>query len=114
MGDAASSLTSHHVPPDYLVRSDFWFLDGNIVILAGKAVFKVHRGQLERHSDVFNGLFSMPQPTEQGLIDDCVYMELPDDPSDVFYFLSALYDGLCVEFPLSRGFMWLTLRDEYT
>ena len=108
MDDAANSPTPHHVPPDCLVRSDFWFLDGNIVILAGKAIFKVHRGQLERHSDVFNGLFSIPQPTGQELIDDCVYMELPDDPSDVFYFLGALYDGLCVKLPLSIGFSRLT------
>ena len=31
---------------------------------------------------------------EQDLIDGCSYVELPDCSSDVFYFLSALYDGL--------------------
>lgn len=80
-----------------LVRSDFWFQDGNIVIIAGSAAFKVHRGQLERHSEVFSDLFSIPQPKEQELIDGCSYVELQDCPSDVFYFLSALYDGLCVK-----------------
>lgn len=79
-----------------LIRSDFWFLDGNIVIIAGQAAFKVHRGQLERHSEVFNGLFSVPQPAEQDLLDGCLWVELHDRPSDVFYFLSALYDGLYV------------------
>lgn len=84
-----------------LVRSDFWFLDGNIIIIAGQAAFKVHRGQLERHSDIFNGLFSIPQPQELDLFDGCLYVELHDSPSDVFYFLSALYDGLYVH--LSPG-----------
>ncbi|KAJ3515569.1 hypothetical protein NLJ89_g1673 [Agrocybe chaxingu] len=77
-----------------LIRTDFWFCDGNIVIVAGRAAFKVHRGQLERHSEVFSDLFSMPQPKDQELVDDCGVVELQDCPSDVFYFLSALYDGL--------------------
>ena len=90
--------------PGSLVRSDFWFHDGNIVIIAGSAAFKVHRGQLERHSEIFNDLFSIPQPMEQDLIDGCSYVELPDCPSDVLYFLSALYDGLC-EFFSEKGLM---------
>ena len=89
--------------PEHLVRSDFWFHDGNIVIIAGSAAFKVHRGQLERHSEIFSDLFSIPQPLEQGLIDGCSYVELPDCPSDVFYFLSALYDGLYEFFFSDKG-----------
>lgn len=81
-------------PLSNLVRSDFWFHDGNIVILAGTAAFKVHRGQLERHSEVFSDLFSIPQPKDQELIDGCFSVELQDCPSDVFYFLRALYDGM--------------------
>ena len=89
MGDVSRELL-----PGHLVRSDFWFRDGNIVIIAGSAAFKVHRGQLERHSEIFSDLFSIPQPMEQDLIDGCSYVELTDSPSDVFYFFSALYDGL--------------------
>lgn len=77
-----------------LSRSDFWFIDGNIILIAGQVAFKVHRGQLERHSEVFSDLFSIPQPKDQELFDDCLWVELHDCPSDVFYFLSALYDGL--------------------
>ena len=93
MGDDVSNIP-RKLLPGHLVRSDFWFRDGNIVIIAGSAAFKVHRGQLERHSEIFSDLFSIPQPLEQDLIDGCSYVELPDCPSDVFYFLSALYDGL--------------------
>ncbi|KAG5637601.1 hypothetical protein H0H81_003993 [Sphagnurus paluster] len=89
----------------HLIRSDFWFLDGNIIIIAGDSAFKVHRGQLERHSDVFNGLFSIPQPPELELFDGCLYVELHDSPSDVYYFLSALYDGLYFKTPRAIDFM---------
>jgi hypothetical protein len=78
-----------------LVRSSIWFDDGNIILVAaGSAAFKVHRGQLERHSEVFHDLFSIPQPQEQVLLDGCFFVDLHDCPSDVFYLLTALYDGL--------------------
>jgi hypothetical protein len=77
-----------------LQRSELWFADGNIVLVAGSSTFKVHRGQLERHSEVFNDLFSIPQPSNQELLDGSPWVELHDNPFDVFYFLKALYDGL--------------------
>ena len=78
-----------------LVRSSIWFDDGNIILVAaGSAAFKVHRGQLERHSEVFHDLFSIPQPQDQSLLDGCFLINLHDCPSDVFYLLTALYDGL--------------------
>ncbi|EKM75199.1 hypothetical protein AGABI1DRAFT_80170 [Agaricus bisporus var. burnettii JB137-S8] len=88
------------------VRSDFWFRDGNVVIIAGQAAFKVHRGQLERHSEVFSGLFALPQPSlqDQELVDNCPCVVFHDSPSDVFYFLSALYDGLYFKFPRANDF----------
>ncbi|KAG5349301.1 hypothetical protein E4T56_gene11640 [Termitomyces sp. T112] len=87
-----------------LVRSDFWFLDGNIVIVAGHAAFKVHRGQLQRHSDIFGALLSLPQPQDADFFEGCLYVELHDDPSDIFYFLSALYDGLYFKSPHANDF----------
>ncbi|KIJ93589.1 hypothetical protein K443DRAFT_135000 [Laccaria amethystina LaAM-08-1] len=87
-----------------LVYSDFWFLDGNIVLVAESAAFKVHRGQLERHSEVFSDLFSIPQPQEQELIDGCNWVELHDRASDLFYFLSAIYDGLYFKNPCPEDF----------
>lgn len=79
------------------VRSSLWFDDGNIILVAiGSAAFKVHRGQLERHSEVFSDLFSIPQPDDQELLEGCCIVEIHDQPSDVFCLLSALYDGLSV------------------
>ncbi|KAK7466223.1 hypothetical protein VKT23_004947 [Stygiomarasmius scandens] len=97
---------------------DFWFTDGNIVLIASTATrsdrsiqsstcstlyaFKVHRGQLARHSEVFSDLFCIPQPTvtsgdEKILLqafDECPWVEMPDDAEDLYWFLRALYDGL--------------------
>ncbi|KAI0628222.1 hypothetical protein C8Q77DRAFT_1068402 [Trametes polyzona] len=88
--------------------TDFWFSDGNIVLLAGTVAFKVHRGQLVRHSDVFHDMFSLPQPDAseagQGLIDGCQWVELHDDPSDVLHLLRALYDGLYFTKPTAGDF----------
>ncbi|KAI0657928.1 hypothetical protein C8Q70DRAFT_1055307 [Cubamyces menziesii] len=77
--------------------TDFWFTDGNIILFVGNVAFKVHRGQLVRHSDVFHDMFSLPQPASeegQGLVDGCAWVTLHDDPSDMLHLLRALYDGL--------------------
>ncbi|KAJ7763941.1 hypothetical protein B0H14DRAFT_3594045 [Mycena olivaceomarginata] len=58
------------------------------------AGLKVHRGQLRRHSEVFDDLFSIPQLKDQDLCDGWPWVEVYDCPSDVLYLLRALYDGL--------------------
>ena len=75
--------------------TDFWFSDGNVILLVQDVAFKVHQGQLVRHSDVFRDMFSLPQPASE-TIDGVPYVQLHDDPSDVLHLLHALYDGLCV------------------
>ena len=93
-------------------RSDFWFKDGNIVIVAGQVAFKVHRGQLERHSEVFRDLFTLPQPPVQEMIEGCPWFELHDPPADLLALLKALYDGLYViSHPLYD--VLLRIRDRY-
>lgn len=84
-------------PRDFpnLLRTDVWFPDGNIVLVASGAAFKVHKGQLQRHSEIFRDMFSVPQPQDaQDLFDGCSWVELHDAPADVLYLLRALYDGL--------------------
>ncbi|KIL60794.1 hypothetical protein M378DRAFT_167772 [Amanita muscaria Koide BX008] len=87
-----------------LIRSEIWFDDGNLLLIAGSAMFKVHRGQLQRHSEFFNTLFSLPQSRDQNLLDGCLWVELYDCPSDVLYFLKALYDGLYFKAPYANDF----------
>ncbi|KAJ7065849.1 hypothetical protein C8F01DRAFT_1249423 [Mycena amicta] len=63
-----------------IIRSNLWFSDGNIILVAASVAFKVHRGQLRRHSEVFDDLFSIPQPPEQDLLDGCPWVEVYDCP----------------------------------
>ncbi|TFK64306.1 hypothetical protein BDN72DRAFT_881571 [Pluteus cervinus] len=58
---SASSIQAQKQPPAF-IRTDFYFSDGNIVLLVPPCVFRVHKGQLGRHSEVFDGMFDVPQP----------------------------------------------------
>ncbi|KAI0307208.1 hypothetical protein B0F90DRAFT_536285 [Multifurca ochricompacta] len=91
-------------PPDfpYRVCQDFWFSDGNVILSAGSFAFKVHRGQLERHADIFRTMLSIPQPDNtDGTIRLC------DSPTDVYHLLRALYDGLYFRQPFVQDFPFL-------
>lgn len=55
--------------PAPCTRGDPWFQDGNIVLMPEsgsksepQVAFKVHRGVLSRHSEVFQTMFEIPQP----------------------------------------------------
>ena len=105
--------------PRALIRSDIWFSDGNIVLIAGAGAFKVHRGQLERHSEVFKDMFLVGRArvgsprqdsslcdeetmNEEGhkIVDGCPTVDIYDCPSDVYHLLLALYDGLFAFLPI--------------
>ncbi|GBE89301.1 hypothetical protein SCP_1503090 [Sparassis crispa] len=73
--------------------TEFWFADGNIVLIAGDTAFRVHQGVLARHSDIFRDLFIVPQPVEQDMLFNCPLVRLSDSPSDLRYLLRLLYDG---------------------
>jgi len=79
-----------------LTRSQrFWLEDGNVVLQAGGTQFKVHRGTLCRHSDVFKDMFSMPSPPAEAeddtRVEGCPVIQLHDPVKDVEQMLSALY-----------------------
>ena len=42
--------------------TDFWFDDGNVVLQVESTLFRVHRSILSMRSEVFQGMFSVPQP----------------------------------------------------
>ncbi|KAJ7677589.1 hypothetical protein B0H14DRAFT_3683384, partial [Mycena olivaceomarginata] len=67
-----------------------------VIIIASSVAFKVHRGQLRRHSGVFDGLFSIPQPKHQDLYDGWPWVQVYDCPSDCFRQLGL---GRCSHFP---------------
>ncbi|KAL1951342.1 hypothetical protein VTO73DRAFT_491 [Trametes versicolor] len=88
--DAPSAAEVVHDP-------DFWFEDGNIVIVAQDTAFRVHRGILARRSEMFSGMFAVPQPENEAdieKIDGCPMVRVQDSLHDFKHFLRALYDGM--------------------
>ncbi|RPD55039.1 hypothetical protein L227DRAFT_555467 [Lentinus tigrinus ALCF2SS1-6] len=75
--------------------SDLWFPDGNIVVIAEGACFRVHQGVLARHSVVFKDMFGVPQPAAHptNLIDDCPVVHISERAEDFKHLLYMLYDG---------------------
>ncbi|KAJ7061492.1 hypothetical protein C8F01DRAFT_1057403 [Mycena amicta] len=71
---------------------DLWFEDGNIVLQAGSAQYKVYRGTLSRQSPVFQDMLSFPQPADAELVDGCPLVRLPDPELEVTPFLKALFE----------------------
>jgi len=83
-----------------------WLEDGNIIISANSAetgktlLFRVHKSVLSRQSDVFAGLFSLPDTSANygGLddVNDIPIVHLTDDAEGITELLNVLYNPLCV------------------
>ena len=86
---------------------DLWFEDGSVVCRAENTLFCVHMSVLERHSEFFKDMFTIPQPSGgQGQSDSLVIegsimrhspqlipvITLFDRAEDVANLLNALYD----------------------
>lgn len=90
-----------HIPDS--IRGDPWFEDGNIILVAeaedseadGSAVaFKVHRGVLARHSDVFQSMFEVARPLSgTANVEECPVVRMYDLPIELSNFIKAVYDG---------------------
>ncbi|KZV72511.1 hypothetical protein PENSPDRAFT_351973 [Peniophora sp. CONT] len=68
-----------------------WYSDGNIVVGAGKNLFRVHKSVLSRHSVVFGDMFGGP-PHAGEEVDGCPFMRLfGDNPAEVRCMLNEMY-----------------------
>ncbi|TFY57397.1 hypothetical protein EVJ58_g7043 [Rhodofomes roseus] len=68
-----------------------WFEDGNVVLQAGEIAFRVYQGLLAMNSEVFAGMFSVPQPDSVERLDGCPVIHLPDHPDDLRHLLRVLF-----------------------
>ncbi|KAF5374143.1 hypothetical protein D9615_008825 [Tricholomella constricta] len=105
-------------------RSDVWFLDGNIILEAERKQFRIHRGVLAKHSDVFKDMFDVPQPPNEPVLEGCPIVHLSDSAQDIELLLNALYDGfsqssdalpiplLCALIRLGHKYAFLRFRDD--
>lgn len=87
----------HPTGPPY-EHGEPWFEDGNIILLADQSnvVFKVHRGVLSRHSEIFQTMFELPPPSQSDVetVDDCPLVRMYDLPVELSNLIKALYDGV--------------------
>ncbi|KAI1786576.1 hypothetical protein LXA43DRAFT_847572, partial [Ganoderma leucocontextum] len=73
-----------------------WYEDGNIVLIAGKTVFRLYKGVLASVSPVFKDMFSWARPdvvSENSTIDGCPVIRLADSPTDLRHFLIMITTG---------------------
>ncbi|KAF8200006.1 hypothetical protein K438DRAFT_1717457 [Mycena galopus ATCC 62051] len=89
-----SRLVRKHL--DATRYDDFWFHDGSIVILVDSLMFRVHQTVLSTHSEVFAGLFILPQPPSgtkgQEMIEGCHVVQLHDNADDFVDMLKGIYN----------------------
>lgn len=73
--------------------TEVWFDDGNVVVVADRTAFKVHRGVLSLHSEVFRDMFSIPPPEVDEALEGCPIVRVSDPASNIRQLLSILYKG---------------------
>ncbi|EIW57114.1 uncharacterized protein TRAVEDRAFT_76005, partial [Trametes versicolor FP-101664 SS1] len=72
---------------------EFWYSDGNIILVARDVEFRVFKGILAEHSPVFRDMFSLPQPPPAETLssstadDMCPVVHLSDSPEDLRHVL---------------------------
>lgn len=62
-------------------------------MIAQKVGFRIYKGILARHSDVFRDMFSIPQPTPDRQRGDCPVMHVTESAAEMRSLLSILLDG---------------------
>ena len=116
--EVVESLVDVFPSSDILHDPDFWFNDGNIVMVAKDHYpdarltgFRVHMGVMSRHSEVFKNLLCqllLRLKEGEGVvtIEGCPKMLVTDSHYDFKQLLHALYDGIGQV--LSRSFVHQT------
>ncbi|KZT07954.1 uncharacterized protein LAESUDRAFT_698022 [Laetiporus sulphureus 93-53] len=79
--------------PDVLRDKEFWFIDGSIVLVASGVAFRVYKGLLAHHSDVFRDMFTVPLPEDEESIDGCPVVHLCDSSEDLRHLLRVIFHG---------------------
>jgi hypothetical protein len=87
--------TKVHRPTPVVPRlKTVWFDDGNLIVNAGTAKFKVYLGLLAKRSVIFKDMLVTAQPDSSDDLDTmepCSSVTLTDDPIVLSHFLAALF-----------------------
>lgn len=61
----------------------FYFVDGNICLIAQQTVFKIYKGLLAKDSAVFSDMGAIPTPKDQEMHDGTPCVRLDDSADDL-------------------------------
>ncbi|KAJ6525297.1 hypothetical protein DFH09DRAFT_936812, partial [Mycena vulgaris] len=78
-----------------------WFDDGNVILATEESptnastAFRVHRSVMARHSEVFESMFLVPQPSTDAVetVAGIQVVRMWDSPTELSNLIIALYDG---------------------
>ncbi|TFK74064.1 hypothetical protein BDN72DRAFT_123245 [Pluteus cervinus] len=108
---------SYDDPPP--VRTGLSFHDANIALLARESYFFVHQGVLMRHSKVLaDAISDLGLCGPSTVLKGNPLLKLDDDPTELHWFLLALYDGIstlnynCADFPVVSALLRLSTKYE--
>ncbi|KAM5539312.1 hypothetical protein V8D89_007003 [Ganoderma adspersum] len=71
-------------------HTEFWFRDGNIVLVARRTGFRIYRGLLSSQSTVFSDMFASSTCKADETFDGCPVVHLSDSPHDLAHLLHVL------------------------
>jgi hypothetical protein len=77
---------------------DFYLSDGSVVLILEATALRIHQSVLARHSEVFNGMWDVPQPSSSEEYDGCPCVLLSDSLDDFVEVARVLYDPLYVPY----------------
>ena len=65
--------------------SDYWFDDGNLILVSRGVAFRIYKGLLGEHSAIFRSMFHIAQavPAPEDLVEGCPVIPLDDSPDDL-------------------------------
>ncbi|KAL1744496.1 hypothetical protein HDZ31DRAFT_38471, partial [Schizophyllum fasciatum] len=94
--DAPGDCPHIQLSDGMFTRGEPYFEDGNLILATHDTptLFRVHRGVLARHSEVFQDMFAFPPAQyEAEMLDGCQVVVMHDLPLELGHLIKALYDG---------------------
>ncbi|KAI1784799.1 hypothetical protein LXA43DRAFT_901007 [Ganoderma leucocontextum] len=85
------------------LHPEFWFDDGNIVLVAQRTAFRIYRGLLSSQSTVFSDMFVSSSSSADETFDGCPIIHLSDSPHDVAHLLRVLLPKSSIEYVYSTS-----------
>ncbi|PCH41086.1 hypothetical protein WOLCODRAFT_99816 [Wolfiporia cocos MD-104 SS10] len=91
-------------------HQEFYFEDGNVVILVEDTLYKLYRSLLEKYSTVFHEMWAMPPPPEstEGTTDDDPIVLHGISVADFNIFLQLLYPSVQRSFEATTDEEWMS------